>query len=400
MWIYQNMLVGRNYDKKVVEYEVPLSAPVQVPADFAGMHFHRWPINNRPETTPDTPAPDHLMYTSRRTHDAGTSWYDINNASGVFDWSTLDSVVDDNISRGATTWYTIYGTPAWAVLDTADASYNDLYGRPGGAAPCRHDALGVFLTELLQRYNSGEAKIKYIELWNEPHFNESYSGFYWGTEVELIEMCYFASNLIKSIDPRVIIVSPGFNHMIHLESFATTYSSTINKHGWEVCDAWAYHPYHAEPWPGLYWIVSGGYNTSIGTMQRILKDAGSTTHSIYMSECGINGVVQALTDNVGVFKRFYEEHGSAWRRTFISRIMALAAIHGVKAWYWYSYDGFPSKDLADTRTISGDWIADIDGVVAGFNDIVTVLCGKTITRAWISSTGQVRAIVDGQEVVF
>lgn len=378
---------ARNYDNKVVKSEIKLNAPVQVPADFAGFHLHRWPVSV--DSRPVSPDASHVHYKSRRLHDAGCAWYLLNTAYQQYNFDHMDALVADNEAIGATTWFTLYGTPSWALLHPEDANTRDLYNWPGGAGAARHDLLELFVRELLAHYNSGEARIKYFELWNEPQFNGKGSGdvgdgFYWGTAEELVDMCKFLYDLIKSIDPRVEVVSPGFNHMTNLREFANTISTTTGTKGVDTCDTWAFHPYGAVPFPGPNYIVGTNKIVAIDTFNRILRSAGAVDPVLHMSECGIYGHIDAFNEGIPAVTSVLDT-SPEYRKTWLSRLMILAAIHGVKSWYAYSYES----------GLSGDFQTDLDGMVAGFNRIADTICGKTIERAWLYSDNSVEVQIDG-----
>lgn len=182
-----------------------LTAPVEVPRDFVGMHAHRWPAGN-----PVSPEPTY-SFGAARSHDYdGAAWYRIHLAPGVFDWRRLDAWVDVHTAAKRTLIYTLYGTPAWAASTTVD---NDVYGEPGGAAPPQDQRpVEEFILALVERYNGGGAgRIRFIEVWNEPAFSHRREDFWWGTAGELAEMGRTVARSAKRIDPHIRILSPGFN---------------------------------------------------------------------------------------------------------------------------------------------------------------------------------------------
>lgn len=155
-----------------------LTKPVQVPPDFIGMHFHRWPSGK-----PLSPGPTY-GFGATRSHDYaglphGVFWSSIHLGPGIFDWTALDLWVATHAAQGRTLIYTVYGTPAWV---TSAPQQPDPYGHPGGSSPPRAVApLHDFITALVQRYNARQTRIQFLEIWNEPHFERVKAEFWWGT---------------------------------------------------------------------------------------------------------------------------------------------------------------------------------------------------------------------------
>ena len=112
-------------------------------------------------------------------------WPSINTASGVFDFSALDSDLALAYSKGTMEgMYTLARTPTWASSNPTDASCNDTTGAGGGDGECdppsdlNSDGSGpnaiwkAWITAIAGHVNSpgytaNHAHIKYWEIWNE-----------------------------------------------------------------------------------------------------------------------------------------------------------------------------------------------------------------------------------------
>jgi len=146
---------------------------------------------------------------SIRLWDDGIKWGQINTANGVYNWSKLDIWLDRAQSSNMDVLYTFGDTPQFAAGLTA----------PGGcltpgpyscAAPVdlNPDGTGTdayFQTFVTALVTHAAGRIAYYELWNEPDF----TGFWSGTQAQLVRMGKDAAAIIRSLDPNAKILSPS-----------------------------------------------------------------------------------------------------------------------------------------------------------------------------------------------
>lgn len=358
-----------------------ISSPVDVPADFAGMHAHRWPTARGFEVV--SPAPVHLQVKTFRQHDShNKQWRHLNPSDGVYDWALLDASLAAWEGAGVGSYmYTIYGTPTWAATPSGQ-THQDPYGNYGGAdRPADMSKLAAFVTALVTRYNTGGSRrIKYLEIWNEPGFAQNWTGFFWGSAVDMVEMAETVRAAAKAVDPGIVVISPAFTGTLTtMDTWLGTYSSAVGKHGRQTFDAVSWHPYTAQ---GDGSAKNLRVNTAWGIerLNSILVSHGVSSVPKYISEYGTDsssGAAFAALD-------------AQARKRWMERVMALAAVLGVAGFYVYSYDG----------SLSGDYINDADGVIAAFNRISATLCGKTISFATQRWDGALYLTVDGVTHVF
>jgi Putative Ig domain len=140
----------------------------------------------------------------------GTQWPDINTASGVFDFTLLDSDLALAYSKGTMDgMYTLSRTPTWATSNPNDTSCNETTGLGGGNGECdppidlNSDGSGTnaiwkaWITAIASHVNSSgytasHAHIKYWEIWNEPDTK----GFWVGSIAQLARMTEDANCII------------------------------------------------------------------------------------------------------------------------------------------------------------------------------------------------------------
>lgn len=345
-----------------------LKAPVQVPSNFAGIHFHHWPQGN-----PPSPAPTY-GYGTVRSHDYGIAWDNIHTAPGKFQWDRMDGWVQTHAPAGKTLIYTVYGTPAWA---SSRNTVKDAYGFMGaGAPPSDMSALNDFVQALVSRYNGkGPRKIQFVEIWNEPHFLQNDRGFWWGTAAQLADVGRTIAKAAKASDPGIKILSPAFDGLPegHL-TFTTTgipaglrqYLGTRDTTGAAPAqwfDAFAVHTYNANITDPVHGIE--------GTLLQLKETLSHFNISvpIYTTETG-------YTEQSSFNSMPVEQQASMLRRQ-----AAVQAALGVKALCFYSHDdafcGNPSKNPP---------------IAAAINDVHTHLAGATLRQVSVLPSGQVSVV--------
>ena len=164
----------------------PLPAPIS--SQLFGMHISD-PGNNWPQ----------IPFSTIRLHDTGTSWRDMQPAPGTWNFATLDARVDRAMSGRREVLMVLGQTPRWAARRPDEYSYNGL-----GAAsePADLKTWRSYVRSLAIRY---KGRIRTWELWNEPNVK----GFFSGSPRAMVEMAREAYLILKRIDPKNVVVSPG-----------------------------------------------------------------------------------------------------------------------------------------------------------------------------------------------
>ncbi len=342
-----------------------MTAPLNVPADFVGMHFHRWPQGD-----PVSPAPAY-GYGTVRSHDYGIAWNNIHMAPGRYLWNKMDSWVRTHSGNHKTLIYTLYGTPTWA---SSKPAVKDAYGNNGAGAPPKSlEALREFITALVGRYNTRSHRaIQYMEVWNEPHFLQNDNGFWWGSTEELVEVCRVVAVAAKATDRGVRILSPGFDGLkagtltnnvdrfsSSLWQFLQARDSTGRSSGY-LLDGIAIHLYNSYlkgPNVGIEGILS--------KVEKTLELAGVSL-PVYTTECGY--LKDALFTNESL----------DMKATLLRRIAAVQAALGVRWVCFYAHDDEycwnPSKNAV---------------IAAAINDIHTKLAGHRLKQVTFQNSGKV-----------
>ena len=189
-----------------------------IPPTLFGMHVHMRPM--RPQPWPNAPIG------TFRFADSVVGWDKMNPAEGRYDWRLFDREMAELKAHDVDdVLFTFHSTPTWAssgprhrcasgrlaqlpmgnninaALGMCDAP-NDL--RPDGSGSDQHwiDFVGALATH---NKESRSAKVKYWEVWNEPH-----NDFFWsGTHAQMVRLARDAYTTIKGIDPDAVILSPS-----------------------------------------------------------------------------------------------------------------------------------------------------------------------------------------------
>jgi polysaccharide biosynthesis protein PslG len=189
----------------LVASTLPASAGQKIDGHVFDMSMNAAVIGWDPEPWPT------VSFSSMRLWDTGTTWFNINTAEGVYDWSVLDewlAAAGSNHNNEAL--YTFGGVPQWASSKPNDPTCRPQPGACDAPRDLNPDGTGTdrlwkdFITALVQHnQNSQTARIRYWEMWNEPHNN-----FFWnGTYLQLVRMVADAYSIIKTADPDAVVLS-------------------------------------------------------------------------------------------------------------------------------------------------------------------------------------------------
>lgn len=208
---------------------------------------------------------------SIRLWDTGVSWREINTAPGVYDWSTLDRVVDLANSKGAAILYVFGNTPAWAAEPGCLAAQGGaIKGAGSNCPPANLSALADFAGEVAKRYGT---RIESYELWNEGNI-----GTFWrGTVPELFQMTNLAAKAVKTVNPQAKIVSVSVTTRLGTAAyiFLPQYVQALKEANWPI-DAFAIHSYPAGSYPACTNVKGFGFNLEV-VCDKAIPSTGAST---------------------------------------------------------------------------------------------------------------------------
>ncbi|HVN18026.1 MAG TPA: hypothetical protein VMU05_04615 [Dongiaceae bacterium] len=331
--------------------------PNLTPSAFFGMHVH--------DAT--TPFPAGYGISGVRLWDTQTAWATTNTSDGQYDWTNLDSRVNQATSNSVDVLYDFGRTPGWAqcsnsspTCGSGDTTVVCAYTAEGGSGQCfppndlNVDGTGTnqhwinWVTAVVTRY---KGQIKFYEIWNEPN-----NAINWqGTTAQLVRMTQDARCIIsgtecnssstysqKGIDTSAQILTPAFAD----HDLDTTLEAYLAAGGAKYSDVVAFHGY-----PGL--------NPPEQIQQiaaHVVGLAGVGSKPVFNTE-GSWGVDVPITD-------------PDQQAAFVSRYILVQQSAGVQKFYWYAWDG----SGVNLWTSSG-----LNSAGVAFTQMVVWTTGVTIT---------------------
>lgn len=264
-----------------------------VPQSYFGMHIHR--------ALTTTPWPE-LPFKVWRLWDTETTWANLEPNKGEWHFDTLDGLVNLAAAHDVQVLLCFGRTPAWASSDPAAGSGT----RKGETAPPRAiEDWRNFVRTVVTRYRG---RIHAYEIWNEPSLAE----FYTGDVRTMVEMTREAAQIIHSVDPSALVVSPS----------ATTTDGVgwlkafLQDGGAQFVDVIGYHFY-----------VTPDETEKIVALARAVKSA-MADHNVKLplwdTETG--------WAKPKVFATDYEASA------YVARSLLLAWAIGIERFYWYAWD--------------------------------------------------------------
>jgi len=246
-----------------------------------------------------------------RLWDTKTAWIDLEPSNGVYNWSTLDTMLAEANTLGADVLYTFGKTPGWASSNPNDPNCKDAY-HAGDCAPPSDVNTGdayfkAFVTALVQHAGT---KIAHYEMWNEP-----YNLPYWdGTPQELEIMVADGAQIIRSLNPQALILTPSIspwpNQQVFLASFLTACQGNV------AFDVFDMHDY-----------------TWGGPAEKVISEIQSVQN--FQVKMGLQNL--PLWGSEGSDKE-WANFTQQQKNDFVARYYTLELNHGSQRHYWYSWN--------------------------------------------------------------
>jgi hypothetical protein len=258
-----------------------------IPDSYFGLHIHHL---NYP--SPTTPWPS-MAVPQWRLWDAAVRWPDLEPNKGQWQFERLDLYLALAKKHGTGILLPLALTPPWAgPLITAE---------PRNLEDWRN-----YVRTVVSRY---KGRIQAYEIWNEPNFQD----FWTGTTDQMLALTKEASNIIHSLDPQAVVVSPSPTTSAGISWIA----EFLKKGGGQFVDVIGYH----------FYVTPGLPEEMVPVIQRVrqaMSESGSGNKPLWNTEMGW------LTP-----ARFDSEEVAAG---FLARSFILGWAAGVQRLYWYAWD--------------------------------------------------------------
>lgn len=247
----------------------------------------------------------------------GVVWPYVEQTKGQYDWARLDQYVDAANAHGITLMYSSEYVPPWAAADTSTCSPEPYFGPYCSSTVTNLQDWDDFVTALVTRY---KGRIQVYELWNEPQ--ESFTG----TMDQLVVLCQHEHDVIRSIDPAAVILSPSMvsEGHVYLDSYFAT-GGTLD------IDAVAMHAY---PDP------------TNDVAESITQSVSSTIKAV-MTKYGLSAKPIWNTETSWGQKSAGDITDPDLQAAFIARAYLLDWSVGISRFYWYAWD---SPTIGTLRT--------------------------------------------------
>jgi GH35 family endo-1,4-beta-xylanase len=175
----------------------------KVPASLFGMHDHA--------LTTTAPSPED-RFGGIRIWDNGVRWDEVNTADGVYDWTVLDTVVENAQATGAEEIMYVLGyTPNWAASFvkppcTPGVYTNCSYFPTGtGAPPSNPGYWTNWVRAVAERY---QGKITQYQIWNEANLTSMFDTANGeGSPQAMARLTVAAEKAIRQVDPSAKVIT-------------------------------------------------------------------------------------------------------------------------------------------------------------------------------------------------
>ncbi len=358
-----------------------VASPVQnvlVKPEFFGLNIQDWPSSG---SAPTLNFGSVSTYDNKRTH-----WGRMHTSANTVDWTPLDALVAACQARGVNDGtYVLYGTPTY-LAQAGQAATTEPYGLAGGASyPTDLSALTWFCQQFAARnIETYGGFFKRVQLFNEPA-SGSFSGnavstsFWWGTAPQYVDMLATAYSALKTADPSLTMLTAGIDQVSALITWSSAQGPVTGKYGHQCFDAVAAHPYNAVPNPSYsgYPDVKNLVSTGVSAIRAALAPYAKSGVDIYATEYGFfSGSYTSVAAN------FVASETVANRKLRMQRALMSMIRNGIKACYIFSYQ--------NVMNLSGDLSTDASGVIAGYNEVIANVVGKTVVGSKYYDDGRER----------
>jgi len=247
-----------------------------------------------------------------RLWDSSTSWIDLNmGGQGVYNWSNLDTMLNEANTLGVDVLYTFGKVPGWASSNPNDPNCLDGYHQGDCAPPSDVDTgdnyFKGFVTALMQHTGN---KIAAFEMWNEP-----YNLPYWdGTPAQLATMVADAAAIIRSMNPNAIIITPSVspwpNQQVFVQNFLAAAQGNV------AFDVFGMHDY-----------------TWGGPAEKVVSEIAQVES--FQAAVGMQNIpLWGVEGSDKEWSSFTQQQ----KNDFVARYLTLELNSGSQRHYWYSWN--------------------------------------------------------------
>lgn len=299
-----------------------------------------------------------------RLWDADVTWADLQPNKGQWNFERLDRYVSLAQQHGTSILLPLGGSPTWA---SARPQVRTNYQPGFTAEPANMDDWRAFVRTVVSRY---KGRIQAYEIWNEPNLKD----FWTGTTDQMLALTKEASQIVHSVDPHAIVVSPSATADYGIPWLA----EFLKKGGGQFVDVIGFH-FYVNP----HTLLPEDMVPVIQSVQQVVSDIGLVNKPVWNTETGwLNPA------------RFESDEFAAG---FLARAFILSWAAGVQRFYWYAWDNrslaiVTYKEDSHTITPAGyaykvteQWLvgAQMDGCTESADHTWTCQLNRAGRKEWI-----------------
>jgi hypothetical protein len=269
-----------------------------IPDSYFGLHIHHL-ASPDPTPWPNIPVPQWRLW------DALVTWPDLEPNKGQWQFEKLDAYVSVAQQHGTGILLPLGGSPHWASAKPTLPSdyYPGFTAEPADIADWR-----IFVKTVASRY---KGRIQAYEIWNEPNLQQ----FWTGTTDQMVTLTKEASQIIHSVDPNAIVVSPAATADYGVPWVA----EFLKKGGGQYVDAIGFH-FYVNP----HTLLPEDMLPVIQRVRQVMADNGLANKPLWNTESGWLPPAKFDSDELAA--------------GFMCRAYILSWAAGVQRFYWYAWD--------------------------------------------------------------
>ena len=183
-----------------------------------------------------------IPFGSLRLWDNDVAWSQIEVAPGVYDWTNLDSAVNNALANGVSDIMFVFaGTPQF--YSGSACKRPNCFPTDGAAGvPTDFAAYDRFVTAVVDRY---KGRITSYQPWNEANLKT----FFEGSPQQIADLTKRTYDIVKAIDPAADVVATSVATRLGAQNnkfykWYRPYLNGLRANGWPI-DAYAVHTYPA-----------------------------------------------------------------------------------------------------------------------------------------------------------
>jgi hypothetical protein len=351
-----------------------------IPATYFGFNLHPGVFNGQ------IPYPT-IPFGAVRLWATETTWNDINTASGVYNFSTLDNTISVAKSNGQTDFVFTFGAvPTWASSNPTDASCTAANlgscDPPTGlnADGSGDDSLWQNFVAAITAHNAANnSPIHYWEIWNEPNILVEWNG----TPAQMARMAMDAYHIIKLADPTALVTTPtpgddGTGQNIN--SWEPAYFAALVPLGGIFADIITYHGY------------TDACNSQVPESS---ENSDLSDLTLAISQSGLSASLASLPiwNTEGSWNKDAGLPDPNMQAAYLARLYLLQWSLGISRFYWFQYGNTQNGTLWTSSTgldLAGTAYGQVYGWMVGATSTTPCAANGTVWTCNFTSSGGVQ----------